>query len=144
MIFYGFTLEGADKGYLTCVLEVGVIAIVCVLQFVGHHGEPWSVAWWTCRAAWCPRPPLELLIWLVSPSFMISGRYLEGTERETSWGWGRSDLETRFCHALSNCEPERQQTWAWFLGKKCQAVKTRDTFSQRKRKTWLKWLQSCL
>ena len=34
-----FTLEGADKGYLTCVLEVDVIAIVCVLQFVGHHAE---------------------------------------------------------------------------------------------------------
>ena len=34
-----FTLEGADKGYLTRVLEVDVIAIVRVLQFVGHHAE---------------------------------------------------------------------------------------------------------
>lgn len=29
----------AMRAVLTCVLEVDVIAIVCVLQFVGHHTE---------------------------------------------------------------------------------------------------------
>jgi len=32
-------LTGLCEGFLTCVLEVDVIAIVRILQFVGHHSE---------------------------------------------------------------------------------------------------------
>lgn len=72
-----------------------------------------------------------LLIWLVSPSFMISGKYLQGTEGEDRSGWGRRDLETGFCHAVSNSEPKPWENQGPVPGKKAE-VKLRNKCSQMK------------
>ena len=109
-----FTLEGADKGYLTCVLEVDIIAIVCILQFVGHHTESHDLLPDERVGPRDVHVHLRVVDLVGQPVIHDLRQVPEGTERETSWGEAEAILKPDSAMFFLTVNQNIDKTWAWF------------------------------
>lgn len=88
MIFYnGFHSEWVPiKAILLVSWKLTSLPLYAFFSLLVITGEPWSVAWWTCRVA----ADVHVHLWVVDlvgqPVIHDFRQVPEGTERETSWG----------------------------------------------------------